>query len=185
MLLAVPAAAAPDWFLLPEPKFMGHQVVFPVPGAKDTVLAPARVGEFGMEFPTVAEWVASKWDEETVRNVTRRFAAEWLGHVKAEFVRNPKKVVEYAILHSEKLPVAATVFAPEFCKQFEDVFGPKMIVVIPNRQTIFIFPGVAVNYAEYAPLILEAWRSGAAKVSLEVFELGPRGLRAIGKFEEP
>ena len=28
----------------------------------------------------------------------------------------------------------------DFVKQFEETFGPKMRVVIPNRQTVFVFP---------------------------------------------
>ncbi len=185
VLLLACEGAASDWFFLLEPRFMAHEVSFPVSGAKSTVLAPARMGESGVEFATVAAWHAGGLNEETVRRVTARFASDWLRHVKVEFVRDRKKVVEYAVLRSDKFPVSGTVFAPEFLKQFEDVFGPTVMVVIPNRQTVFVFPGVAVDFSEYAPMILDAWRSPAAKVSLEVFELGERGLRAKGRIEEP
>ena len=185
IVLMMPRANADEWFLLPEPKFMEHEVTFPIEGAKSTVLAPAKIGEYGIEFSTVNGWTAAALNEDAVRKVTRTFASEWLKHVKPELVRNRKKVVEYAVVRSDKVPVAATVFAPEFWKQFADVLGPKMIVVIPNRQTVFVFPGVAVDYAEYAPLIFEAWRGPAAKVSLEVFELSARGLKAVGRLEEP
>ena len=184
-LLAARGGMANDWFFLPEPRFMGHEISFPLSGAKNTVLAPARLGETGMEFPTVAAWQAGALSEEIVGKVTARFASEWLRHTKVEFVRNRKNVIEYAVLRSDKLPVCATVFAPEFRKQFEDVFGPKLMLVIPNRQTVFVFPGVAGDLPEYAPMIIEAWRSAAPKVSLEVFELSGRGLRATGRIEEP
>ena len=183
--LPVPEAGADGWFFLPEPKFMGHDVSFPIEGAKNTVLAPAKMGESGVEFCTVKGWMVAGLNEDAVRNMTRTIAAEWLRHVKPELVRNRKKVVEYAVLQSDKLPVSATVLAPEFWKQFTDVFGATMIVVIPNRQTVFVFPGVGVNYSDYAPLIIEAWRSPAAKASLEVFELSEHGMKAVGKFEEP
>ena len=185
LLLFAGAGMANDWFFLPEPRFMGHEVSFPLKGAKDTVLAPARMGESGVEFPTVAAWNAGALSEEMVRKVTAKFALEWLKHVKVEFVRDRKNVVEFGVLRSDKLPVCVTVFAPEFRKQFEDIFGPKVMVVIPNRQTVFVFPGVAVDFSEHAPMIIEAWRSAAPKVSLEVFELGERGLRATGRIEEP
>lgn len=179
------ATGAEGWFLLPEPKFMGHAVSFPIEGAKGTVLAPARMGEFGIEFATVAGWTAAGLEEEAVRKFTRTFASEWFRHVKPELVRNRKGVVEYAAVRSEKLPVSVTVFAPEFWKHFEGVFGPRMMVVIPNRQTVFVFPGLAVNLTDYAPIVIEAWRGPAAKCSLEVFELSERGFRAVGKFDEP
>ncbi|MEO6788931.1 MAG: hypothetical protein ABI318_22645 [Chthoniobacteraceae bacterium] len=185
MLLLVCKGVANDWFFLPEPRFMGHEVSFPISGAKNTVLAPARLGESGVEFPTVAAWAAAGLNEETVAKVTARFASEWLRHVKVELVRDRRNVVEYAALRSEKFPVCMTVFAPEFRKQFEEIFGPKLMLVIPNRQTVFVFPCVAVDFSDYAPMILDAWRSPAAKVSLEVFELGERGLRAAGRIEEP
>ncbi len=164
---------------------MAHEVAFPFSGAKSTVLAPARLGENGVEFPTVATWTAAGLNEETVRKLTARIASEWLRHVKIEWVRNAKNVVEYAALRSEKFPVCVTILAPEFRKQFEDVFGPKLMVIMPNRQTVFIFPALAVDLSDYAPMILEAWRSPAAKVSLEVFELSERGMKAAGRIEEP
>jgi hypothetical protein len=185
LLLPVWKGMANDWFFLPEPRFMQHEVSFPLSGAKNTVLAPARLGESGVEFPTVAVWTAAGLNEEAVRKVTARIASDWLTHVKVEFVRDRRNVVEFGVLRSEKLPVCVTVFAPEFRKQFEDVFGPRVMLVIPNRQTVFIFPGTGVEVAEYTPMILEAWRSRAAKVSLEVFELGERGLRAVGRIDEP
>jgi hypothetical protein len=185
LFVAACKAVANDWFFLLEPRFMEHEVSFPLNGAKNTVLAPARLGDGGVEFPTVAVWAASGLSEQTVQKVTARFATEWLRHSKVEWVRNRKNVVEYAVLRSDKFPACATVFAPEFRKQFEDVFGPKMMLVIPNRQTVLVFPGVAVDFAEYAPMILDVWRSPAAKVSLEVFELSDRGLKAVGRIEEP
>lgn len=164
---------------------MGHPVTFPVPGAKSTVLAPAKVGEFGIEFATVAGWLGANLDEDGVKAATRRLASGWLRRVKPELVRNSKKVVEYAVLQSATIPVSAVVFAPEFAKQLEDVFGPGMKVVIPNRHTVFVFPAVAVDYSVHAPMVLEAWRSSAPKASLEVFEVGEGGLKAVGRFEEP
>ncbi len=164
---------------------MRHEVSFPVSGAKDTVLAPAKHGESGIEFPTVAAWHEARLDEDAIRKVTARYASELLRHVKVEWIRNSKNVVEYATLRSEKFPVCVTVFAPLFVKQFADVFGPKVTVVIPNRQTVFVFPGIGVDFGEHAAIILEAWRGPAAKVSLEVFEVDELGLKAKGRIEEP
>ena len=117
--------------------------------------------------------------------MTRKIATGWFAQLKPRLVRNRKKVVEYAVLESDKFPVSATVFAPEFWKKFEGVFGQKMTVMMPNRQTVFVFPGAAADYSEYGPLIIEAWRGSAPKASIEVFELSEQGIRAVGKIEEP
>jgi hypothetical protein len=182
---AVLVQAAEPWVLLPEPKFMRHKVTRPIPGAKATELAVVRFDGVDPAFPRAEEWEGLGVKDEAVAATTRQKAAEWFQQVSPSFVRDKKKVVEYAVLSSEKVPVAVTVLAPEFRRRFEEVFGPKMRVVIPNRHTAYVFPDVASDLSWYAPMILEAWRGGLPKVSLEVFELSERGLKAIGQFEEP
>lgn len=177
------AVGAEAWFLIPEPKFMGHHVTQPIPGAKSTVLAAVEETEFGLGFARKEQAEAATGDG--VLQVTRARATEWLKQLQPAYTRDKKNVVEFATLHSETLPVAATVLAPEFWRRFEEVFGPKMRVVIPNRHTVFVFPDVETDLDQYSRMVLTAWRSGAPKVSLEVFELSERGLRAVGAFEEP
>lgn len=183
MLFAV-AAHADEWLLLPEPKFMEHKVARPLAGAKATVLAVAKLGEHGPEFPLPEEWQAAGVSDGDVLASTRRLAVEWLKQVKPVLVRDKKKVVEYAVLRSEALPICAAVLAPEFWKQFEEIFGAKMLVVMPNRNTVFVFPVLDENRDQRSRLVLQAWRSGAPKVSLEAFELSEQGMRAVGAFEE-
>jgi hypothetical protein len=184
VLLALACEGSDQWFLLPEPKFMGHKVVQPIQDAKSTVLAPARGGEFGVDFPSAEEWKTAGITDEALTATTRAAAAQWLKELKPVLVRGPDKVVQYAQLHSDKVPVCATVLAPEFLRRFEDIFGPKPLVVMPNRHTVFVFPGLAGKHERFAPVVLAAWQSDAPRVSLEVFELGAKGLRAVGTFEE-
>jgi hypothetical protein len=179
------ATAADTWLLLPEPSFMGHQVTRPIFGAKTTVLAVAKLTDLGPEYARAEQWKTLGVTDEAVTDATHRQAAEWLKQITPEFSRNKRKVVEYAVLQSDKIPVAATVLAPEFWHRFEGTFGPKMRVVIPNRNTVYIFPDVGEDLQPHAGMVIDAWRSSAPKVSLEVFQLTERGLQAIGKFEEP
>lgn len=184
-LLLSAATLADDWFFLPAPRFMRYEISFPIEGAKNTVITPAKLGRAGLEFPNIAAWSAAGLDEGAVRKATEKIASEWLKQIKPEYVRDRRKVIEYAVMSSDKFPACVTVFAPEFRKSFEEIFGPKLLVVIPNRQTVFVFPGVAVDLSDHSPAILEAWRGAAPKVGLEVFELSEQGLKAVGKIEEP
>lgn len=163
---------------------MEHKVARPLAGAKATVLAVAKLGEHGPEFPLPEEWQAAGVSDGDVLASTRRLAVEWLKQVKPELFRDKKKVVEYAVLRSETLPICAAVLAPEFWKQFEEIFGAKMLVVMPNRNTVFVFPILDENRDQRSRLVLQAWRSGAPKVSLEAFELSEQGMRTVGVFEE-
>ncbi len=184
LLLPFTASAAEPWLLLPEPEFMGRKGAQAIPGSKSTVLAPARAGEFGLEFPTLGEWQNSGLTDAEVLARTQAAAAQWLKELKPEIIRDASKVVDYAVLRSIRVPVGSTVLAPEFLKQFEAIFGPKPLVVIPNRHTVFVFPALAGKHERFGPLVLAEWASGAPKVSLEVFELSEKGLRAIGSFAE-
>jgi hypothetical protein len=178
------ACAAEPWVLLPEPAYMVHKGAIAIPEAKNTVLAPAQMGEFGPEFPTAAQWSAAGMTEEALLASARTVAAQWLKQIQPEFVRGANKVVEYAKLSSDKIPVCAVVLAPEFVQQFEEVFGPKPLVVMPNRSTVYVFPALAGRHEKYSAMILAAWHSKEARVSLEVFEVSAKRLRAVGVYEE-
>ena len=173
------------WVLLPEPSFMGRKVMQPLAGAKKTVLAAAKFTASGAEFPTREEWAATGQTDETLLAAGKKQASAWWQQIKPELFRDTHKVVQYARIDSDKVPASATVLAPEFWKHFEGIFGPKMRVVMPNRSTVFVFPDVAIDLDAYTKMVMRAWRSREAKVSLEVFELSEKGLRAIGQFEEP
>ena len=172
------------WMLVAQPKFLAHKVTQPIPAAKETVFAAAKWTDIGPEFVSAEEWKEAGMDVQKATASTRKHAAAWLRDVKPQFVRNDRKIIEFALLKSERVPVAATVLAPEFLKEFEEVFGPKMIVVMPNLYTVFVFPGIAGNQNAYSDLILGAWNSKQPKVSREVFELTTAGLRAVGIFEK-
>lgn len=184
LLLAASAQAGQPFFLLPEPSFMARKGTQPIPDAKSTVLAPAQIGEFGLEFPTAEQWAAAGVSEADLTASTRAAASDWLKQLKVEPVRGPNKVVEYVKLSSTKVPACGAVLAPEFAQQFEEVLGPKPLVVMPNRSTVYVFPALAGKHAQYSAMILTAWHSREPRVSLEVFELTAKGLRAVGTFEE-
>ena len=177
--------AAETWVLLPEPTFMGHAVSRPIAGAKQTVFATVRVTGIGIEFPTDEEWREYGASEESVMEATRKLASEWLRQAKVEIVRDKKKVAQYALLRSDTLPVCSVVFTSDFRRRFAEVFGQKFRVVIPNRNTVFVFAALVADDSLYGPKIIAAWKSAAPKVSLEVFECEEAGLRAVGAFEEP
>jgi hypothetical protein len=178
------AGEAKNWVLIPQPKFLAHKVTQPIAGSKETVLAAADWTKIGPDFLSAEDWKEAGMDEKKIAETTRQKAVGWLKAVKPQLIRNDRKIVEFALLKSDNIPVAATILAPEFLKEFEGIFGPKMIVVMPNLYTVFVFPGIAGNQNAYSDLILGAWHSNAPKVSREVFELTAAGIRAVGIFEE-
>ena len=90
----------------------------PIPAAKSTVIAVAKNTELGPEFVRAEQWKALGVTDEVVTAAAQQQAAEWFKQTKTEFSRNKRKVVEFAVVQSDKVPVSATVLAPEFWRRF-------------------------------------------------------------------
>lgn len=171
------------WHVLIEPAFLHPEVSFPIPTARHTVFVPGYMGGDGQlaDF-SKKEWEAAGVTWEAFRARAARNATE--KKVSGELVRDHNKVVQYAAITSPDPLTATMVLAPDFLKKFKDIFGPTVLVAIPNRYTVYVFPKLASDYKEYSPLVLGAFHDSAYPVSVEVFEVSPEGIRAIGEFEE-
>jgi hypothetical protein len=185
MFFAGRAGAQQDqksWHVLLEPTFMHPPVSFPIPGAKRTVLVPGYISDGDPQYFSKKEWDAAglTWDAFRARagqNATEK-------KIPGELVRDRHKVVQYAAFHSDDPLTATMVLSPEFRKKFHDIFGDTILVAIPNSFTVFVFPGLGAEYKNYSALVMNAYHDSAYPVSLEVFEISPAGIRAIGIFDD-
>ena len=187
-LLAFPTAHAgaqqdqKSWHLLIEPAFMHPEVSFPISGARRTVLVPAYMGDGDLHYFSKKEWdsqglTLDAFSARAAQNATEK-------KVTGELVRDHNKVVQYASISSEDPLTATMVLDPGFLKKFKDIFGATILVAIPDRFTVFVFPGLASEYKDYSPLVIRTYHDSAYPVSLEVFEISASGIRAFGVFED-
>jgi hypothetical protein len=181
-----PALAQQDqksWHLLIEPFFMHPPVYFPISGAKSTVLVPGYLGDDGdPHYLSKKDWNAQSLTWDTFRTRAAQNATE--KKVAGQLIRDHNKVVQYATISSEDPLTATMVLSPDFLKRFKDIFGATILVAIPNRFTVFVFPSATADYKNYTQLILEAYHQSAYPVSLELFEISQDGIKAIGTFED-
>jgi hypothetical protein len=70
-------------------------------------------------------------------------------------------------------------------KLFADTLGDRVLLVVPSRYRAYVFPKLASRYLEYTPMVFEAYRATEFPVSVELFELGADGMKAVGIYEEP
>jgi hypothetical protein len=184
-LSALTAHAQQDpktWHLLIEPSFMDPQVSFPITGARHTLFVPGYLGDDGEpEYMTKKDWAALGLTWDTFRQRAGQNATQ--KKFRADLVRDTHKVVQYAAITSDDPLTATMVLSPDFLKKFKDIFGPTILVAIPNRDTVYVFPALASDYKDYSPLVIQAYQQSAYPVSLEVFEISAAGMRAIGTFE--
>jgi hypothetical protein len=173
------------WRVWLEPNFMRPTSAQAIPGAKATTLAAGTWTDGDLKPFTKAEFetLGLTWEEFFAR-ATARASAD-LATLKPRFERDVKKIITYATLSSDQPIVAAAVLAPEFLELWQDNLGEKVIVVIPNRFTAFIFPHLVSDYPAYGPMVLRAYRETAYPVSVEVFEVSESGWRCIGAYENP
>jgi hypothetical protein len=170
------------WHLLIEPSFMHPEVSFPISGAKRTLLVPGYMSDGDPQYFSRKDWDALGLTWDTFRARAAQNATEKKFH--AELVRDLHKVVQYAAITSDDPLTATMVLSPDFLKKFKDIFGPTILVSLPNRFTVYVFPALASDYKNYAPLIIRAYQDSAYPVSLEVFQISDAGIRAIGFFED-
>ena len=172
-------------FILIEPKFMKAPVSAPIAGAEKTELVAAIMGETEVAYLPRARFEEMKMDWAAFAARAQKSAEAELKSVRTEYVRDGQKIIAYAAVRSSRGLIASAVLAPKFLDLFKNTLGEKVLVVIPNRTTAYVFPSLASNYQDYAPLIFKAYRATAFPVSTEVFELSVDGMKAVGAFEEP
>jgi len=177
------ATAEEPWRLLVEPSFMHYEAAWPIVGAERTVLVPAKYID--------GEIVPLKRDVVLSDGVTRKeilaqastAAAEELSKLKPEYVRDGNKVIQYAILQSDSPLTASTVLAPDFAKLFTETLGPDILIAIPNRNRIFVFPRLSSTYQAMTDIVIAEYLSSSTPVSRELFILRKGELSAIGRYQ--
>ena len=183
-----PAADPPPentWRIWFESKAVHAPVETPIPEAHRTVWVAGFLGEEGLTPFSKGEYAALKVTAETFALQAQANAAVDLKTLKPEYMRNRNKVIEYAELHSDRPIVASAVLAAGFLRLFNGTLGDRVLLIVPNRFTAYVFPSLASNIEDYCPMILSAFHETAYPVSTEVFELSASGARSVGLFEEP
>ena len=161
--------------------------VQPIPGAKDTKYAAAWVTGDAVAFLSQEQFARLGVDWAAFSAKTAAAASAELAKIQPEFIRDRNGVIECAILRS-RLPgnnITVAVLAPDFLKRFTPIFGRKMLLAIPDKETVYLFPKLASRYQDYGERVLAVYRKSESPVSREVFELSTGGLRAIGEYTGP
>jgi hypothetical protein len=164
---------------------MHQPLIGPIMGAEKTDIAGGSLNLGILEPLSNEAWNRMGISWEKFLEKARANATADLATLKPEYVRNRKKIIEYAKLESPAGLVASAVLAPGFRALFENTLGPDLLLVVPNQSTAYVFPKLVSNYQDYAPMVLRAYRETSRPVSLEVFEATADGMRAIGVYPDP
>jgi hypothetical protein len=178
------ASPAPEeWRVWLEPRSLRAPVCGAIDGAQHTQwVGGVRKGGWDEWLPQ-SRWEGLGVSWEVFSQKARENADADLAELTPRYVRNRNRVIEYAVLHSERPVVASAVSSSKLLALFESTLGESLLVVVPSRFTAFVFPRLASNYQLYAGLVFDAFESTAFRGSLEVFEVGVGGWKAVGIYE--
>lgn len=196
LITNVLALAGDDtWHLMVEPSFLHDPVSWPIARAKaspdgaasasedsSVVLVPARLVGSDVAPMTASEARQLRATRESVEAATLPAASRLLATLKPEYVRGENNVIQYAILQSESPFTASVVLAPEFADKFADTLGPDILIAIPNRNRIFIFPKLSQGFRSLADVIVGEYETSPNPVSREIFQIRNGKLIAIGSY---
>jgi hypothetical protein len=174
-----------SWRVILEPKSMHREIAWEIPGAERTVFAPIIVDGDDYLFPSKKVWDQFHLSREEIERRAAANAAADLATLQPRYERNSKKVIEYAELNSDRPIVASAVLAPKFLDLFRNTLGDKVLVVVPNRYTAYVFPALASDYRDYYSMVYETYHLTAWPISLELFEVSKKGWQAVGVYERP
>ncbi|MEQ1860147.1 MAG: hypothetical protein ABMA13_09440 [Chthoniobacteraceae bacterium] len=183
--VAVVRADDSAWRVWLEPKFMHAPVAVSLADAQKTQIAAGMLSEDGFRSFTKVEFAALGVSREVFHSVAVLNASIDLRSADFRFVRDRRGIISYGVVESRQPRVASAVLAPGFLGLWKETLGDAVLVVVPNRFTAFVFPRLASDYMDYAPMVFRAYRDTAYPVSAEVFAVSADGWRCIGAYAEP
>lgn len=165
-----------------EPAVLKTATSHPMPGAKATVLCPAREASDGLKLLTAEEFAAVGKDWNAFLAEAKIAAARHLATLTPELKKNDHGIVEYAILRSERHLTAGVILCPEFRALFKEALGTDLVVMAPDRFHVFVFPRRTGDFQQAGETVAEIYNESVYPASNEAFEINDDGIRAIGSF---
>lgn len=174
--------AGDTWHLLVEPKFLAYEAAWPIEGSQKTVLVPARFSD-GKVHPLSSQDIQTLGiSRQSIEAAAPAAAAKVLAGLEPRYVRDDRKVIQYAVLESDSPLTASAVLAPGFRDLFIETLGPDLLVVIPNRYRIYVLSKQSPAYLRLSEQVFIDYGASSQPVSKEVFEVKNGKLSAVGSY---
>lgn len=185
LLAAVSLARAgdapdPGWRLTVIPSYERPAQHENITGSRTAIVAAARHRGYGeLEYATTrAAWrKAAELAEER--------GDAWLGAADVQIRRDRHRVIDRILITDRDPLTPALALAPAFYDRFEPLLGPGFHVIIPDRNTIALYPRAGGTIPpDEAAALLRLHRGAGYPVSREVFRASRGSLAADGILEE-
>ena len=151
-----------------------------LPGARRTILFPSSVDFYGLISPLSRP---GKGGWKTLADDSLERAALLLATTDPCLIRDSHGVLEMAVLTADSPLLATAVLSKGFLPRFSALFGPELLLAIPARNKVYVFPKLANRLSAMKQTIRDDFLISPAPVSLELFELSAKGLRTVGTLD--
>jgi len=170
----------PGWRMTVIPSFERPALHESITGSNTAIVAVARhKGYDELEYATTrAAWRRAEELADT-------HGDSWLTRADIEIRRDRRRIIDRVLIRGNDPLLPALALAPAFYDRFEPMLGPGFHVVIPDRNTIALYPRVGGTIpAREVAALLRMNRYAEFPVSREVFRASRGALDADGILEE-
>jgi len=173
MMCAASAWAMEPFIALPEPKVLKSKYsIFPK-GAKFTVFTPAKQieGRPGLAVYDEAEFKKLGISPESFIERAGTAADARLATMQPEFIKDEAGKTRYAVFRGDSPLIASLIVAPSLAKSFTTLFGEELWAVLPDRNSLYIFPAKPEMLEEFTADLAERYELSPYAASCEVFRI--------------
>ncbi len=183
-LALLPLRAGDRWALCIEPVELRTETAELLSGSRRTVVCPAKEdAALGLSRLSKAELAAAGQTFAQCKTKALAAAAAHLKTLKPDIHRSDKGAAEYAVLKSDSHLTASVVLCPEFLVQLKETFGERLVVMMPDRFTVYVFARSFGDFQKLGPAIVERFEKATWPVSREAFEISAEGIKCLGEFQ--
>ena len=168
-----------------EPVALRTALARPLPDSKRTVIVPAREDAvLGLTHYSKEEFAAAGLDWDRFMEKSMAAATRLLVSITPIVARDPAGQVAYVKLKSDRPFTASVVLSPRIVPLFQGVLGERMVALMPDRHTVYLFSRNFGGFQAFGQKIIDEHADSLYPCSIEAFEISREGVKCIGGFDD-
>lgn len=168
-----------------EPFTLRTELARPLGDGKQTVLTPAREDKvLGITNYSKEEFAAAGLDWDQFLAKAADAATRLLVSITPRITKAKDGTIAYVTLRSERPFAASIVLSPRLIPLFREQFGDRLVVLMPDRNTVYVFSRNFGEFQDFGPRIIKEYSEALYPCSMEAFEVSRDGLKCLGAFDD-
>jgi len=168
-----------------EPFTLRTEMARSLGDGKKTVLTPAREDKvLGITNFSKEEFAAAGLDWDQFLAKATDAATRLLVSITPQITKAKDGTIAYVTLRSERPFATSIVLSPRLIPLFREKFGDRLVVLMPDRNTVYVFSRNFGEFQDFGPRIIKEYGEALYPCSMEAFEVSRDGLKCLGAFDD-